>query len=109
MNVQVRKLKLYNNTIRPKLIFFPVPPPKFYVQVNPIQISFDVVTLLWFNSFALNLYQSILASRKDTNSGNYVDVKIEAIMPRVSMLCLHIFMVETVTYSSVDIFFFFME
>ncbi|KYN07307.1 UHRF1-binding protein 1-like protein [Cyphomyrmex costatus] len=65
-------------------ITFPLPPPKFYVQLNPIQVNFDVCSCLWFNSFALNLYHSLM--RKDKLSSSrlmYFDVKIEAILPRV--------------------------
>lgn len=66
---------------------FLVPPPKFYVQVNPIQIFFDVDSCLWFNSFALNLHQSLLDSKQDISGSNitYIDVKIEAILPKVSI------------------------
>lgn len=65
-----------------------MPPPKFYVQLNPIQVNFDVCSCLWLNSFALNLHHSLM--NKDTQtvhtSSNfmYFDVKIEAILPRVS-------------------------
>lgn len=63
---------------------FPLPPPKFYVQLNPIQIYFDVLSVLWANSFALNLHQSLQKSVTEMNSSlPYVDVKIEAVMPRV--------------------------
>ncbi|XP_017786944.1 PREDICTED: UHRF1-binding protein 1-like isoform X2 [Nicrophorus vespilloides] len=64
---------------------FPLPPPKFYVQVNPIQIYFDVDSCLWFNSFVLNLHQSLLDSKQDMPNSDltYIDVKIEAILPRV--------------------------
>lgn len=64
---------------------FLVPPPKFYVQVNPIQILFDVDSCLWFNAFALNLYQSLADSKQDISASDYtyIDVKIEAILPRV--------------------------
>lgn len=66
---------------------FPLPTPKFYVLVNPIQIHFDVITLLWLNSFLLNLHQSLLqtaAGQEVTDSGLiYFDVKIEAILPRL--------------------------
>ncbi|XP_053985581.1 bridge-like lipid transfer protein family member 3B isoform X2 [Hylaeus volcanicus] len=68
-------------------ITFPLPPPKFYVQLNPIQVNFDVCSCLWFNSFALNLHHSLM--NKDTQtihtSSNfmYFDVKIEAILPRI--------------------------
>ncbi|KAJ4435634.1 hypothetical protein ANN_18250 [Periplaneta americana] len=66
---------------------FPLPPPKFYVQVNPIQIHFDLCSCLWLNSFALNLHQSLLSSNSDQQQVAaalmYIDVKIEAIMPRL--------------------------
>lgn len=63
---------------------FPLPPPKFYVQLNPVQVYFDVLSVLWANSFALNLHQSLQKSVQDANSNvPYVDVKIEAVMPRV--------------------------
>lgn len=63
-----------------------VPPPKFYVQLYPIQISFDVESCLWLNAFALNLHQSLMANKKELAASNltYIDVKIEAILPRIS-------------------------
>lgn len=62
-----------------------MPPPKFYVQLNPIQILFDVDSCLWLNAFALNLYQSLADSKQDISASDYtyIDVKIEAILPRV--------------------------
>lgn len=69
-------------------VAFPLPPPKFYVQINPVFINFDLLTLLWLNSFALNLHQSLLnAKQEGTINLNYLDVKIEAIMPRVIFEC----------------------
>lgn len=66
---------------------FPLPPPKFYVQLNPIQINFDVSSCLWFNSFALNLHHSLLNKSEEASPASpnlmYFDVKIEAILPRV--------------------------
>ncbi|XP_026823557.1 UHRF1-binding protein 1 isoform X6 [Ooceraea biroi] len=66
-------------------ITFPLPPPKFYVQLNPIQLNFDVCSCLWFNSFALNLYHSLIGKNKQLSSSRlmYFDVKIEAILPRI--------------------------
>lgn len=66
-------------------ITFPLPPPKFYVQLNPIQINFDVCSCLWFNSFALNLYHSLMGKDQQLSSSRlmYFDVKIEAILPRI--------------------------
>lgn len=66
-----------------------MPPPKFYVQLNPIQIYMDVLSVLWANSFALNLHQSLQKNVQEMNSSlPYVDVKIEAVMPRVSTIFL---------------------
>ncbi|KAK9497050.1 hypothetical protein O3M35_004434 [Rhynocoris fuscipes] len=66
---------------------FPLPSPKFYVQMNPVVINFDVATVLWLNSFALNLKQSLVRAHEENSSQstplNYVDIKIEAIMPRL--------------------------
>ncbi|XP_075235115.1 bridge-like lipid transfer protein family member 3B isoform X2 [Lycorma delicatula] len=71
---------------------FPLPPPKFYLHLNPVQVHFDVLTLLWLNSFALNLFHSLLlASPRNesvSDSSNtipkmYIDVKLEAISPRL--------------------------
>ncbi|XP_020279805.1 UHRF1-binding protein 1 isoform X2 [Pseudomyrmex gracilis] len=66
-------------------ITFPLPPPKFYVQLNPIQVNFDVCSCLWFNSFALNLHHSLMGKDKQLSSSRlmYFDVKIEAILPRI--------------------------
>ncbi|KAF4523469.1 hypothetical protein B566_EDAN014989 [Ephemera danica] len=62
---------------------FPLPPPQFYVHLNPIQINFDVLTLLWLQAFGLHLHRSLVAASPTQPSLSYVDVKVEAIMPRV--------------------------
>ncbi|GLV35400.1 uncharacterized protein CBL_01450 [Carabus blaptoides fortunei] len=69
----------------PGNIPFPLPPPKFYVQLNPTQIYFDIDSCLWMNSFALNLHQSLVGAKSNASSAPlpYIDVKIEAILPRV--------------------------
>lgn len=75
-----------------------MPPNKIFVHLNPIQIHFHLDSVLWFNSFALNLHESLLrtsvgdtmasgaASPTNEPSLMYMDVKLEAIMPRVSIL-----------------------
>lgn len=103
-----------------------MPPSKVFVHINPLQVHFDLSSILWLNSFALNLHESLLrtsvgtasgassatrgsissnASQRAAGSGGsqgsrgdseaaisqaeqepnlmYMDVKIEAIMPRV--------------------------
>ncbi|XP_062120674.1 bridge-like lipid transfer protein family member 3A isoform X4 [Drosophila sulfurigaster albostrigata] len=107
---------------------FPLPPSKMFVHINPLQVHFDLSSILWLNSFGLNLHESLLrtsvgsqatlqpqqpqqqsqstrgsiASSIASNGSNgtqmaaalsveqepnlmYMDVKVEAIMPRVVM------------------------
>ncbi|XP_058981537.1 bridge-like lipid transfer protein family member 3B isoform X3 [Musca domestica] len=52
---------------------FPLPPSKVFVHINPLQIHFDLCSILWLNSFALNLHESLLrtsitAASPTTNS-----------------------------------------
>lgn len=63
--------------------------------MNPVQINFHLDSVLWLHSFALSLHESLLhttvASSASIESKNnepgfmYMDVKMEAIMPRVSI------------------------
>ncbi|XP_073826873.1 bridge-like lipid transfer protein family member 3B isoform X4 [Musca autumnalis] len=39
---------------------FPLPPSKVFVHINPLQMHFDLCSILWLNSFALNLHESLL-------------------------------------------------
>ncbi|KAI5733207.1 hypothetical protein M8J76_008903 [Diaphorina citri] len=61
-------------------------------DLNPIQIIFDLITLLWLNAFTLNLHKNLMStqavtqatsSSEDTNKLMYFDVKIEAIMMKL--------------------------
>jgi len=65
-----------------------VPPSKFYAQLNPVQMNFDALTVLWLNTFALSVYKSLMTTNvaNQDNLGNmiYFDILVEAIMPRVS-------------------------
>lgn len=53
-------------------------------------MNFDALTILWLNTFALNVYKSLMTTNvaNQDNLGNmiYFDILIEAIMPRVSKL-----------------------
>ncbi|XP_030238597.1 UHRF1-binding protein 1-like isoform X3 [Drosophila navojoa] len=101
---------------------FPLPPSKMFVHINPLQVHFDLSSILWLNSFGLNLHESLLRTSvgsqttlqqqpqstrgsiaSNTSYGSngtqmaaalsleqepnlmYMDVKVEAIMPRVVM------------------------
>ncbi|XP_046394074.1 UHRF1-binding protein 1 isoform X3 [Ischnura elegans] len=62
---------------------YPLPPPKFFVQMFPIQVNFDINSILWVNSFALNLIQSLSSLSDEIPPAPYIDIKIEAIHPRL--------------------------
>lgn len=70
----------------PSDVPFPLPPPKFYVQLNPISVMFDIDTCLWINSFGLNLFQSLSNAKNEESisSYSYMDIKVEAILPRIN-------------------------
>lgn len=57
------------------------------MQVNPVKITFDLPSCLWCNSFVLNLLSCIkttqVANMEGENDLAYIDVTVEAIMPRV--------------------------
>ena len=67
---------------------FLVPPPQFNVFCNPIQIHFDLLTVLWLQSFGLYLLRTLNALTENTTTAPsndifQIDVRIEAIMTRV--------------------------
>jgi len=51
-------------------------------------MNFDTLTVLWLNTFALNVYKSLMttnvANQDNLGSMIYFDILVEAIMPRVS-------------------------
>lgn len=74
-----------------------MPSSKLFIHLNPIQINFHLESILWLNSFALNLHKnfqrtSLNAATFEENSNRnepnimYMDVKVEAIMMRVIYL-----------------------
>jgi len=66
---------------------FPLPPPCLLLSVNPITIWFDLLTLVWFNSFAMNLQKSVSSLQEslqiEEGDAGYADVKVELVMPRI--------------------------
>ena len=60
-----------------------VPPPKLYLQLNPVQITFDPLSILWLNSFGRSLQRAVLTDPPPPPS--YLDVHLEAVMPKVRM------------------------
>eukprot|EP00095_Tigriopus_kingsejongensis_P003689 maker-scaffold11_size778918-snap-gene-6.50 protein:Tk03689 transcript:maker-scaffold11_size778918-snap-gene-6.50-mRNA-1 annotation:"uhrf1-binding protein 1-like protein" len=73
----------YTQFYYPGDIDFPLPAPKFFAYINPIQISVDPITCLWLNAFALNLGQSVKKLADEEVEAPYLDVKVEAIMFRI--------------------------
>ena len=71
------------------LYIISVPPPKMFAYFNPIQLSVDPITMLWLNAFALNLQRSVKMLSVEQTDPPYLDVKIEAIMFRVSIFLLN--------------------
>ena len=59
-----------------------------FAYFNPIQLSVDPITMLWLNAFALNLQRSVKMLSVEQTDPPYLDVKIEAIMFRVSKIFL---------------------
>ena len=72
------------NFKKKNLYIISVPPPKMFAYFNPIQLSVDPITMLWLNAFALNLQRSVKMLSVEQTDPPYLDVKIEAIMFRVS-------------------------
>ncbi|KAG5675899.1 hypothetical protein PVAND_005758 [Polypedilum vanderplanki] len=72
---------------------FPLPPSKCFVYVNPIQVQFDLDSCLWFASFGLGIHESLMRTSVGDSMNSpssstepslmYMDVKVEAIMPRI--------------------------
>lgn len=69
----------------------PVPCPNVFIQLNPIQLTLDTTTCVWFNNFI----QSILGERtwsmgtaEQANTPlSHIDIRIEALMPKIVIPC----------------------
>ncbi|XP_052224963.1 UHRF1-binding protein 1-like isoform X2 [Dreissena polymorpha] len=65
-------------------IDYPVPHANLYILVNPVRLHVDFLTILWANYFSLNLLQSVESQQGDLERQlEHVDVKLEALMPRL--------------------------
>ncbi|XP_060078539.1 bridge-like lipid transfer protein family member 3B, partial [Ylistrum balloti] len=73
----------YTDYFFPEGINYPVPHANLYMLVNPIRLNLDYLTLLWVNFFMLNLSQSVTPEMLDDTPKQHIDIKIEALMPRV--------------------------
>lgn len=84
------------------LLCYPVPQPKLFVQLNPLQVNFDGLTILWLHSFVRGLEKTLdffinpPAAPTDSSAGAtlhpawppkaQLEVHLEALMPRVCLV-----------------------
>ncbi|XP_053616244.1 bridge-like lipid transfer protein family member 3B [Plodia interpunctella] len=61
-------------------VCFPVPAPKLYVQLSPVRIALDSNSVVWLGAF---LPHAAAALRGAAGPRAYVDVRCEAIMPKI--------------------------
>lgn len=66
--------------------FFLVPAPKFYVQLSPVRVSVDVLSFVWLGAFLPNVARAASAAADDSDQEAYMDVRAEAIMPKVTFM-----------------------
>ncbi|GBP40896.1 UHRF1-binding protein 1-like [Eumeta japonica] len=66
-------------------ICFPVPPPKLYVQLSPVRVSLDVESVIWLGALLPHVGRALAesASSPGDESHFYMDVRVEAIMPKI--------------------------
>ncbi|KAK3104114.1 hypothetical protein FSP39_024532 [Pinctada imbricata] len=67
----------------PEGVNFPVPHANLYILLNPTRLYIDWLTMLWANYFSLSLSQSVSKLEMEEPVPEHLDIKIEAIMPRV--------------------------
>lgn len=75
------------------LFLLAVPQPKCFVQLNPLQVNFDGLTILWLHTFIRGLEKTLTscvappavpdAAAKSPAPVPQLEVRLEALMPRV--------------------------
>ncbi|XP_046559644.1 LOW QUALITY PROTEIN: UHRF1-binding protein 1-like [Haliotis rubra] len=73
----------YTDYFFPEGLESPVPHANLYVLLNPVRLTVDFLTLLWTNYFMLSLSQNLELDNKTSARKEHVDIKVEAVMPRV--------------------------
>lgn len=69
----------------PGEICFPLPCPKIFAYIHPIQLDLDTCTVLWLNAFVSNLTESL--NNIDTAAEEpYADIRLELIQPKVFVI-----------------------
>lgn len=73
----------YTEYFFPDGMNYPVLHPNLYIMVNPVKVTVDFLTLLWSQYFLFTLAQSVELDIGDQGPMEHVDIKLEALMPRV--------------------------
>ncbi|KAK7486402.1 hypothetical protein BaRGS_00022326, partial [Batillaria attramentaria] len=73
----------YTEYFFPDGMDYPVPHPNLYIMVNPVKVTLDFLTLLWSQYFLFTLAQSVELDLGEQGPVEHVDIKLEALMPRV--------------------------
>lgn len=84
----------------PEEVNYPVPSPQIFVQVSPILVNVDFLTLLWINTLLFSLWREKLIVDQQTGKSlkaleklkkeahsisHHCDTYFEAIMPKISL------------------------
>ncbi|XP_032240732.2 UHRF1-binding protein 1-like [Nematostella vectensis] len=81
----------YTQYYYPGEITSPVPPPNLFVQMNPVQLTLDVTTCIWFNRFMTTILGGgetpDCMKQQPTTQPRHVDIRFEALMPRIILPC----------------------
>ncbi|XP_067121417.1 bridge-like lipid transfer protein family member 3B isoform X2 [Centruroides vittatus] len=69
-------------------ITLPVPTPNIFAHVGPLQLTYDETTLLWLNTFLLNLAKCIVTSNSPSSSSFQsfllsLNIRTELLMPQI--------------------------
>ncbi|XP_070199666.1 bridge-like lipid transfer protein family member 3B [Littorina saxatilis] len=73
----------YTEYYFPEGVDYPVPHPNLYILVNPVRVTLDFLTMLWSQYFLFTLAQGVDMDVGDQSPTEHIDVKLEALMPRV--------------------------
>lgn len=80
----------------PENVNYPVPSQQVYVQISPILLNIDFLTLLWMNTLAFSLWrEKLIVDEKDkgektrtysfTKNSLHIDTHLEVILPKVNL------------------------
>lgn len=80
----------------PENVNYPVPSQQVYVQISPILLNIDFLTLLWMNTLAFSLWrEKLIVDEKDksdktktyslTKNSLHIDTRLEVILPKVNL------------------------